>query len=277
MALAQRALANAPASYASSRPRAAGPGRDALGCLRLPAVPSRRASRGRRVACQAASNEVDEMAKAERRWESQVREGKVRNVTCKGAGKLLAQDEGWVLLDVRPPKEVKQASVKGAVAVPLFVPDKETSLPSLMKQMSAFGMGGWWLGTTHMVPNEGFMSEVRAKIPKNSKVIVACQKGLRSLAACEQMALAGYTTLAWINGGFDTAKKGDLPMDGDKDIRYAGIGGVSALLGWTEVQQQDREEAGDRLGNIIKVAGAVLVLDLLALGYEQISYMTGGN
>lgn len=45
-------------------------------------------------------------------------------------------------------------------------------------------------------------------------------------------------------------------MAGAKDIRYAGIGGVSALLGWTEVQQQDKEEAGDRLGNIIKIVSA---------------------
>ncbi|CAD7695735.1 unnamed protein product [Ostreobium quekettii] len=246
-----------------------------MGCVRLPAL--RRGARRLRIASQAVGSEVDEMTKAEKRWESQVKQGKVRNVTCKGAGKLLAEDEDWVLLDVRPPKEVKAAKVKDSVTVPLFVPDKDMSLPSLMKQMSAFGMGGWWLGTTHMVPNERFISEVRAKIPKNSKVIVACQKGLRSLAACEQMALNGYTTLAWINGGFDTAKQGDLALEGAKDIRYAGIGGVSALLGWTEVQQQDKEEAGDRLGNIIRIAAIILVLDLLVLGYEQFSYMTGGN
>ena len=72
-----------------------------------------------------------------------------------------------------------QASVEKAVEVPLFVPDTSMSVPSLLKQMSAFGMGGWWLGGTHMVPNEKFIADVQAKVPKDAKVIIACQKGLR--------------------------------------------------------------------------------------------------
>jgi hypothetical protein len=48
---------------------------------------------------------------------------------------------------------------------------------------------------------------------------VACQKGLRSLAAAEQLSRAGYSKLAWINGGFDTARPGDLPTTDDKDVR----------------------------------------------------------
>jgi rhodanese-related sulfurtransferase len=51
--------------------------------------------------------------------------------------------------------------------------------------------------------------ETRAlvQVPKDSKVIVACQKGLRSLAACEQLNRAGYKDIAWINGGFDNSTK----------------------------------------------------------------------
>ncbi len=63
------------------------------------------------------------------------------------------------------------------------------------------------------------MSQVQAKIPKDSRVIVACQKGLRSLAACEQLARAGYSQLAWVNGGFDTAKKGDIATSNNVDVR----------------------------------------------------------
>jgi rhodanese-related sulfurtransferase len=50
---------------------------------------------------------------------------------------------------------------------------------------------------------------------------VACQKGLRSLAAAEQLSRAGYSKLAWINGGFDTARPGDLPTTDNKDVRCA--------------------------------------------------------
>lgn len=60
-----------------------------------------------------------------------------------------------------------------------------------------------------------------------------------SLAAAEQLSRAGYGTLAWINGGLDTAKKTDLPVKGEfDDLRYGGIGGMSELLGWTDVQTE---------------------------------------
>lgn len=60
----------------------------------------------------------------------------------------------------------------------------------------------------------------------------------RSLAACEQLSRAGYTKLAWINGGFDMCKKKELPTVDGKDIRYGGIGGLSEVLGWTEVRRR---------------------------------------
>lgn len=68
----------------------------------------------------------------------------------------------------------------------------------------------------------------------------------RSLAAAEQLSRVGYGTLAWINGGLDTAKKADLPVKGEfDDLRYGGIGGLSELLGWTDVQ---REKSAGFLG-----------------------------
>ena len=136
--------------------------------------------------------------------------------------------------------------------MPVFVPDESLNPASLLKQMSAFGMGGWWLGGTHMEPNKDFLADVQQKIPKDAKLIVICQKGLRSLAACEQLSKAGYQTLAWVNGGLDTAKPGDLPSKDDKDLRLAGIGGVSAMLGWTELQQEGKKGFGDNVENILK-------------------------
>eukprot|EP01023_Acetabularia_acetabulum_P029574 TRINITY_DN278_c0_g1_i1.p2 TRINITY_DN278_c0_g1~~TRINITY_DN278_c0_g1_i1.p2 ORF type:complete len:274 (-),score=65.00 TRINITY_DN278_c0_g1_i1:383-1204(-) len=218
----------------------------------------------------------DKMMKdAETRWENQIREGKVKNVSCSEIPKMM--QEGWVLLDVRPSTETKKASIVGAVKVPLFIPDTGMSPGSLLKQMSAFGMGGWWLGGTHMEPNDSFMADVQARLPRDAKVIVVCQKGLRSLAACEKMSMAGYETLAWVNGGFDTAEtEVPLPVEGkETDIRYAGIGGLSAVLGWTEVQQQENKSFGDIFENVIKLAVLVLVLDLAVFGWEQFKFLTG--
>lgn len=41
--------------------------------------------------------------------------------------------------------------------------------------------------------------------------------------------MTGYQTLAWINGGLDTAGGGALPTKNGKDVRYGGIGGVSQV------------------------------------------------
>jgi hypothetical protein len=45
--------------------------------------------------------------------------------------------------------------------VPLFLEDESVGFGSFIKRGSAFGMGGWWLGGTHMVPNPAFLAEVQ--------------------------------------------------------------------------------------------------------------------
>lgn len=212
------------------------------------------------------------MREAEARWDAQIREGVVKNVMPQDVKQYM--EDGWTILDVRPPNENKKAHVKDSVEVPLFYPDTSLDPSSLLKQMSAFGMGGWWLGGTHMVPNESFISDVQAKVPKDAKVVVTCQKGLRSLAAAEQMSKAGYKNLAWINGGLDNSRAGDVPTRDGTDVRYGGIGGVSSLIGWTEVQQETAGPMGGVKG-VLTVVAIIVALDLALLGYEQIQYMQG--
>ena len=197
----------------------------------------------------------------------------MRSVTATEAGNLLK--EGWVILDVRPPNEVTRVPIQGATAVPLFIIDDEISPGAFLKQASAFGMGGWWLGGKHMKANVRFLPDVQANIPKDAKIVVVCQKGLRSLAACEQLSRAGYETLAWLNGGMDTARVGDIPVVNDTDPRYAGIGGVSALIGWTEVQQEAALKAGgnSNVQKFFTLAGVILAVDLALLAYEKIGYL----
>jgi rhodanese-related sulfurtransferase len=78
---------------------------------------------------------------------------------------------------------------------------------------------------TGVPPPPAYPAQVQAKVPADAKVIVACQKGLRSLAACEQLAKAGYAQIAWLNGGFDTARKGDIATTNGVDVRCViGVG-----------------------------------------------------
>lgn len=188
---------------------------------------------------------------------------KVSNVTPAEYSKLVS--EGWIVLDVRPPNEVAKAQLANAVEVPLFVPDESNDFGTLIKKSTAFGMGGWWLGGTHMKPNQEFLAKVQASIPdkESAKIIVVCQKGLRSLSACETLAKVGYKTIAWVNGGLDTARPGQIPTKDNVDIRFGGVGGLSEVLGWTEVQQETGGGFAGGYQNILKFFAVILALDLI--------------
>eukprot|EP00890_Picochlorum_soloecismus_P005103 jgi/Picsp_1/5594/NSC_02953-R1_rhodanese homology domain-containing protein len=189
--------------------------------------------------------------------------GQVRNVTTAEFPKLLS--EGWIVLDVRPSYEIEKAKLKNAVEIPLFEPDESASLSTLIKKSTAFGMGGWWLGGTHMIPNTDFLAKVQASIPdkEQAKVIVVCQKGLRSLSACEQLVRIGYKTIAWVNGGLDTARPGQVETVDNVDVRLGGVGGLSEVLGWTEVQQENGGGFAGGYQNILKAFAVILALDLV--------------
>ena len=77
--------------------------------------------------------------------------------------------------------------MKGSVNVPLFVEDSDGSVSGALKQAVAYGTGGFWLGAKHMKANASFLDDVRALVPPATPVVVACQKGLRSISACEQL------------------------------------------------------------------------------------------
>ena len=226
--------------------------------------------------CRAATDDQARQMDAQmRRLEAQVTEGKIKAVNAAEVGNLL--EKGWVVLDVRPPNEVDKGKIDGAVQVPLFVVDDDTSPGGLLKQMSAFGMGGWWLGNRHMKLNTKFMGMVRKGIPTDANVIVACQKGLRSLSACEQLAKNGYAKVAWVTGGLDTAEPGDLPVAGGKDIRFAGNGGVSNLVGWTEAHRKANKEQSvldGPFGIVLKIALGILGIDFVTF---LVGLVTGDN
>ncbi|KAL2656946.1 hypothetical protein AAZV13_04G152350 [Glycine max] len=62
--------------------------------------------------------------------------------------------------------------------------------------------------------NNQFLDKVEEKFPKDAELIVACQKGLRSLAACELLYNAGYKNLFWVQGGYEAAEGEDFIVEG---------------------------------------------------------------
>ncbi|XP_024025580.1 rhodanese-like domain-containing protein 11, chloroplastic [Morus notabilis] len=215
--------------------------------------------------------QAKDMAAARKRWEALVRDEKVKVLTPSQAGYAI-QLSNKTLLDVRPSTERKKAWVKGSTWIPIFEVDNRLDSGTVSRKVTSFVMGGWWSGTPTLSYDSQFLSKVEEKFPKDTDLIVACQKGLRSLAACELLYNAGYRNLFWVQGGLEAAEEEDLVIEGPQPIKFAGIGGVSEFLGWTDQQrvQAAKEGWGYRLLYSARLVGLFLVADALFLGAQRV-------
>ncbi|XP_040939185.1 rhodanese-like domain-containing protein 11, chloroplastic isoform X2 [Gossypium hirsutum] len=176
--------------------------------------------------------QMRDMAAAKKRWDAMIREGKVKILTPREAGYAI-QLSNKPLLDVRPSSEREKAWVKGSTWVPIFEVDNKFDVGTLSRKATNFVMGGWWSGVPTLSYDSQFLSKVEEKFPKDAELIVTCQKGLRSLAACELLCNAGYKNLFWVQGGLEAAEEEDLAREGTQPLKFAGIGGLSEFLGNT--------------------------------------------
>lgn len=215
--------------------------------------------------------QVRDMAAARKRWEALLRDEKIKVLTPREAG-YAVQLSNKPLLDVRPSNEHNKAWVKGSTWIPIFNVDDGLDVGTIPRKITNFAMGGWWSGMPTLSFDNSFLPKVAEKFPKDAELIVACQKGLRSLAACELLYNAGYTNLFWVQGGFDAAEEEDLVVEGSAPLKFAGIGGVSEFLGWTDQQRAAaaKEGWGYRLVFSARLIGVFLVADALFIGAQQI-------
>ncbi|KAL2492408.1 Rhodanese-like domain-containing protein 11 [Abeliophyllum distichum] len=215
--------------------------------------------------------QMKDMAAARKRWESLVRDGKVKVLTPREAGYAI-QLSSKTLLDVRPTTERQKAWVKGSSWIPIFDVDNSFDAGTLSRKVTEFMMGGWWSGVPTLSYDKQFLSKVQEKFPKDTDLIVACQKGLRSLAACELLHNAGYENLFWVQGGLEAAEEEDLEREGPLPFKFAGIGGLSEFLGWTDQQRAAaaKEGWGYRLVFSARLVGLFLAADALFIGAQQV-------
>lgn len=217
------------------------------------------------------AEQMKEMAAAQKRWEAQIREGKVKALTPKEAGYAI-QLSDKILLDVRPSTERKKAWVKGSIWIPVFDVDRRLDPGMISKKISSFIMGNWWSGIPLMAYNNQFIKQVEEKFTKDMDIIVACQKGIRSLAACEQLYNTGYRNLYWVQGGFDATEEGDFEQEGPQPLKFAGIGGFSEFIGWTDQQRSASAKKGwsYRAMYFGRLVGVILLADALFIGVQQL-------
>ncbi|KAM0881302.1 hypothetical protein ACQ4PT_033039 [Festuca glaucescens] len=152
------------------------------------------------------TRQAKEMAAARRRWEMLIREQKIKTLTPREAGYTFKLTDK-VLLDVRPSNERQKAWVKGSTWIPVFDVDTSSDVNGLSKKAFSFVMGGWWSGSSTMSFNKNFVQQVQEKFSKDTDIILVCQKGLRSIAASEQLYNAGFENLFWVQGGLEAAEE----------------------------------------------------------------------
>ncbi|KAI3904614.1 hypothetical protein MKW98_014794 [Papaver atlanticum] len=145
---------------------------------------------------------------------------RVRSVAVKEAFRL-TNENNFVLLDVRPEAEFKEAHAPGAVNVQIYRLIKEWTAWDIARR-AAFAFFGIFAGTEE---NPEFLQLVESKLDKNSKIIVACSSGgtmkptqnlpqgqqSRSLIAAYLLVLNGYTNVFHLEGGLYSWFKEDLP------------------------------------------------------------------
>ncbi|XP_057983145.1 rhodanese-like domain-containing protein 10 [Malania oleifera] len=137
--------------------------------------------------------------------------------------------EGFVLLDIRPAWEWEKARVTGSVHVPLFIKEEDKAPVTLLKKWVHFGYIGLWTGQSLTTINPNFVQQVDRSVPrKDTKLLLACGEGLRSMVGAAKLHEAGYKDLGWLAGGFNRAKEGDFAsVEGSEELQFATIGGVS--------------------------------------------------
>ncbi|KAI4353359.1 hypothetical protein L6164_002317 [Bauhinia variegata] len=157
-----------------------------------------------------------------------IESGAVRGIEPKDASTAI-NSEGFVLLDVRPTWEREKARVKGSLHVPIFVEDTDNGPVTLLRKWVHFGYIGLWTGQYLTTINSDFLNQVQLVIPsKDTKVLVACGEGLRSVTAASKLYDGGYTNLGWLIGGFNRAKDEHFPeVEGQEKLQYGTVGGAS--------------------------------------------------
>jgi len=109
----------------------------------------------------------------------------IQNISPTEAKELLGSGEGYKYLDVRSVPEFIAGHPQGAMNIPLLDIDPVTQ---------------------QRVPNPDFLAVVEANFPKDARLIVGCQSGMRSARAAEILRQAGYTQVVNMQGGFGGAR-----------------------------------------------------------------------
>ena len=139
----------------------------------------------------------------------------LRRVSPSEAHTLVA--DGYIHVDVRSVAEFELEHPAGAFNVPLL------DVPP---------------GGGAMAPNPDFLAVMKAVFPVDSRLVLGCRGGNRSLRAIHELTAAGYTQLVDQRAGFDAARDafGQIVEPGWKSAGLPVETGKGGDRGWAALR-----------------------------------------
>ena len=127
--------------------------------------------------------------------------------------------EGWTYVDVRTVEEFDDGHPPGAVNVPI-----------------AHASGGG------MVPNPEFLAVMSAAVGKDTKIVVGCKAGGRSLRAAQMLLEGGFTHVEDQRAGWDGARNpfGQVTEPGWSKVGLPVEKGQPAGHSWEDMKKKGR-------------------------------------
>ena len=131
------------------------------------------------------------------------------------------QQQGHTYVDVRSTVEFAQGHPAGAVNVPLLEPDDRTG---------------------QMAPNPDFLRVMTTVFPPETRLLIGCQAGGRSMRATQMLSASGFSDVTNVRGGFHGS--GGAFGGGDPGWAPSGLPVETEALGTSYGALLDKADAG---------------------------------
>lgn len=154
----------------------------------------------------------------------------VKYVDGEQARKLVT-DDGYTILDIRDRVQYEKAHIVPSVHIPVYIENTDNDLGTIVNRTLHNNFSGLFYGLAFTKPNPEFVSSVEKIFPKDSKLLLVCQEGLRSGAASSKLEDAGFQNLAYISLGLQKVKPGVFEKEGPVELQDAGKGGLVTVQG----------------------------------------------
>eukprot|EP00249_Psilotum_nudum_P005387 c18825_g1_i1 orf=223-963(+) len=145
--------------------------------------------------------------------------------------KRLVEREGFTVVDIRDGSQYAKAHIIHSVHIPLFIENNDGDIGTIIRRTLHNNFSGLFFGLAFTKLNPEFVNSFEKKFSKDSKLLLVCQEGLRSLTAAEKLKDAGYQNLAYIISGLQKVKPGIFGKEGPRELEDAGKGGLVTIQG----------------------------------------------